>query len=111
MAKKKTRGRPKKKTPAKSRRLNTDIPAPRQIWEHHKTGLQLLIIRIRDGSALCAVLDHAGVSNYRVVVPVDKFKCWGNRGMCFVRLRSGKAPTPGKHAGAYNTRNYLLGAK
>lgn len=111
MAKKKTRGKAKAKTPAKSRRLNTDIPAPRQIWEHYKTGLQLLIINIKNDSALCAVLDHAGVSSRRVIIPTSKFMFWGNRGLFFVRLRSGKLPTPGKKAGVYSTRNYLLGAR
>ena len=73
--------------------------------------MQLLIINIKNDTALCAVLDMGKVSKLRVVVPVSKFMFWGNRGMFMTGTRKGKLPAPGKSAGAYNTRNMALGAK
>ena len=101
----------KKKRVRTHRNLNKDVPAPRQIWEHYKTGLQLLIINIKNDTALCAILNHAGVTSFRVIVPTSKFMFWGNRGLFLVRIRAGKLPTPGRKAGVYTTRNVYLGAK
>ena len=91
--------------------LNVDTPAPRQVWEHYKTGHQLLILQIVHESALCALMDTARVTKNRVIVPLDKFKFWGNRGMFLVGKRTGKLPSLGTNAGAYNTRNAGLGAR
>lgn len=92
-------------------KLNTTVPAPRQVWEHFKTERQLLIIKINQGSALCALMDGPKVSKKRVIVPVSKFMFWGDRGMFIAYTRQGRLPSPGKHAGVYNIRHAYLGAQ
>jgi hypothetical protein len=92
-------------------KLNSVDPKPRQVWEHFKTEHRVLIISIKGDTALCALMDKGKVSPKRVVVPLEKFKFWSNRGMFMVHERKGKLPTPGKDAGAYNTRNAHLGAR
>lgn len=93
-------------------KLNTLAPAPKQIWEHITTGEQVLILQIEGDQAFCAALSDGKVSSLRVVVPVDKFKCWGNRGMMFVTNRKGKLPKVGNmdEYGVFNPRNANLGA-
>lgn len=101
----------KTKAKVKTKRLNKDVPAFKQVWEHYKTGVQLLILNIKNETALCALIVRGEVTKLRVIVPVSNFMFWGNRGMFLVAKHTGRMPTKGKNAGVYNTRNVNLGAK
>lgn len=90
-----------------------NIPVePNGIWEHIKTGHQILVIKVVNDDAYCALMDGTRVSKKRVVIPVKKIKFWGNRGFGHIRVRKGKGVKFGKaeQYGAYNPRNAELGA-
>ena len=93
-------------------KLNTIKVAPKQIWEHIRTEQQLLVIEVEGDEAFCAALDDNKVTRQRVIVPVKKLMCYGNRGMMFVTNRRGKLPKLGDltHYGKFNSRNTNLGA-
>jgi len=93
-------------------KLNTIVPAPKQIWEHITTGKQLLVLHVEDKFAYCALLEDNKVTKRRVTVPVKNLKCYGNRGMMHVTNRKGKLPGMGDLSkyGDYNARRDNLGA-
>lgn len=95
-------------------KLNTIVIAPKQIWEHIRTEQQLLVLHVEESEKLayCAMLEDNKITKLRVLVPLQKLMCWGNRGMMHVTNRKGKLPKLGDMGayGAYNPRNANLGA-
>ncbi len=90
---------------------------PKNIWEHKKTGQQLLVLQIEpdqgdQGIVYCAYLDAGKVTKKRVKVPRGKFKDWGNRGMEYIGNRRGKLPVVGdlSNYGEFDPRRLFLGA-
>ena len=93
-------------------KLNTISPDPQQIWEHIRTEQQLLVLHVEGDEVFCAILDNNKVTRQRVIVPVKKLRCYGNRGMMHVTNRRGKLPKLGDLSkyGEFNPRNTNLGA-
>lgn len=93
--------------------LNNIVPVKKQIWEHVVTKQQFVIFSVSDDDALCALLDKDNdnaMTKLRVLVPLNKFFLWGNRGMAMVGTYSGKLPVVKGVPGQYNPRNKLFGA-
>ena len=91
--------------------INLSVPEPRQIWQHVTSGVSLLILDVtRDGLAHCVLLNEVGTASpLQVMVPVPKFKHYGNRGLRLVGSRKYTLPAKRK-AGVYNPRLLNLGA-
>ena len=88
--------------------------APKQIWEHIKTQLQVLVLDVDSDVAYCTLLDeNCKVSGLKVAIPLSSLRDWGNRGMAYVGVRKGKLPQRGdlNAFAPYNARNMYLGAQ
>lgn len=96
--------------------LNTSQPDVRQVWRHWISNIKLLIMDIdrETDEAVCCVLDAQDKpTKLYLLVSLDKFKFYGNRGMVLEGKRGGSLPKIDKdvNLGVYNPRLQNLGAK
>jgi len=91
--------------------LNLTQPEPRQVWQHVTSGATLLILTVDEIYGNCVLLNEAGTaSSLQVMVPLEKFKCYGNRGLRLIGSRKGVVPKLHPGIGEYNPRLLNLGA-
>lgn len=94
--------------------VNLSQPETRQIWQHLRTGIHLLIADVDNDWAVCVVLNELQTATkLQVAVPLYKFKCYGNRGLRLVGKRTTAMPKarPWDLIPEYNPRLVNLGAQ
>lgn len=96
--------------------LNTRVPSKGDIWEHVASEQKFLVLSVSedvDPDVLCVLFDAETEKpgKLQVLIPVEKFKFLGNRGMVFVDKMKGKLPKPSSLPGNYSARLVNFGAK